>query len=72
MWTTWENIVHHVGNIYKNDIRNKLQNKTRVSIPKSEYTEDVQLKHKHRMELINLKSARLSEAREAKRVMLTQ
>ena len=39
---------------------------------KPEYTEDVQSKNKHRVELLNLQSARLSEAREVNRVILTQ
>ena len=42
---TWENIINHVGNIYGNVISNELQNKTKVSITKHEYTEDVQSKH---------------------------
>ena len=43
---TCENIVHHFGTICRKYIRNKLQNKTKVSIPNPEYTEDVQLNHK--------------------------
>ena len=35
-------------------------------------SEDEKLKHKQRVGLLNLHSARLSESREAKRVMLTQ
>ena len=46
--------------------------KKKVSIPKPEYTEYIHPKHKHRVELIKLQSARLSEARESKKVMLTQ
>ena len=72
MRTTWGNIVHHVWTIYGHDISNKLQNKTELFIPKTEYTEYLQSKHKQRMELLNLHSARLSEAREAKIVVLTQ
>ena len=44
----------------------------RVFIPESEYTEDVQSKHKYHVEILNLQSARISDAKEAKRVMLTQ
>ena len=54
------------------DTSNKLQNKTKVSIPKPEYTEDSQSKYKHRVEPINLQSSRLSEAREANKGMMTQ
>ena len=72
MRTTWGKIVQNVGNIYGHDIRNKLQKKMKVFIPKPEYTENVQSKHKQRMEILNLRSARLSEARESKRVMLNQ
>ena len=49
MRTTWENIVHHARTIYGHDIRNKLNKKTKVSISKPEYTDDVQLKHKQRV-----------------------
>ena len=69
---TWENIVHNVGTIYGHDIRNGMQNKTKVSIPKPDYTEDVQSKHKQRVEVLSLQSVRISEAREANRVMLNQ
>ena len=69
---TWENIVHHVGTIYWHDISNKLQIKTKASIPKTEYTEDVHLKHKKRVEILNIESKRLSESREVRRVMLNQ
>ena len=72
MWATWEKIVHHVGTIYGHDIRNGLHNKKKVSIPKPEYTEDIQFKHKQRVEIINLQSARLSELRELNIVILTQ
>ena len=72
MRTTRENIVHHVGTIYKNDISKKPKNKTKVSISNPEYTEYVQLKQKKFMELLKLQSARLSEARESKKVMLSQ
>ena len=72
MRMTWEMIVHHVRTIYYHNIINELQNKTKVSIPKPKYTEYVQLKHKQRVELLNLQSARLSKEREAKRVMLNQ
>ena len=65
-------IFHHVGAIYGHDISNELQKKINLSIPKPEYTEDVQQKQINNVELINLQSARLSEEREAKRVMLTQ
>ena len=34
MQTTWEKIFHHVGNIYGHNISNKIQYKTKVSIPK--------------------------------------
>ena len=37
--------------------------KTNAYIPNPEYTEDVQSKHKQRVELLNLYSARLSKAR---------
>ena len=30
MRITWENIVHHAGTIYKHDISNKIQDKTKV------------------------------------------
>ena len=72
MRTTWEKIYHHVGTIYGHDTRKELQNKTNVSIPKPEYTEDVQLKHKQIVELLNLQSARLGELSESKIFMLTQ
>ena len=42
-----------------------------VFIPKPEYTEDVQSKHRQRVELINFQSARLNEAREDKRVTMS-
>ena len=45
---------------------------SKVSITKPEYTEDVQLKHKKHVKIINFQSVRLSEEREAKRAMLTQ
>ena len=61
MWMTWENIVHQVNTIYGNGISNKLKNKTKVSIPNPEYTEDVKPKQKQRVELLNLESANLSE-----------
>ena len=54
MQTTSEKIVHPVSNIYGNNTSNKIQNKTRVSIPDPEYTEYVQSKHKQRVELLNL------------------
>ena len=41
MWPTWEKIVHRIGTIYLQDIRNKLQNKKKLSIPDYEYTEYV-------------------------------
>ena len=41
MQTTWENIVHNVGTIYGHYIRNEIQNKMKVFIPKPEYTDDV-------------------------------
>ena len=72
MRTTWDNIVHHVRTIYSHEISNELKIKIKVFIPNTEYTEYVQPKHKHRVELLNLQSERLSEAREAKRVILTQ
>ena len=72
MRTTWEKIVYNVGTIDRQDISNKLQNKTKVSIPKPEYTEYVHSKHRHRVELLNLRSARVSKSREAKRGMLNQ
>ena len=72
MRTTWEKIVHHFGTIYGHEISNKPHNKEKDSIPNTEYTEDVQSKHRQRVELLNLQSERLSEAIEAKRVMLTQ
>ena len=46
--------------------------KKKVSITKPEYTDDVQLKHKKHVKIINFQSVRLSEEREAKRAMLTQ
>ena len=72
MRTAWENIFHHFGTIYGPDIRNEPQNKMRVFIPNPEYTEDIHSKQKRRVEILNLQSARLSEAREAKRSILTQ
>ena len=72
MRTTWENIVHHVGTVYGHYISKTLKNKIKVFIHNPEFTEDVQFKKKLNVELLNLHSARLSEAREAKRVMLTQ
>ena len=72
MRSTWENIVHHISTIYGHNIISELQNKTKVSTFKPEYTEDIQSKHKQRVELLNLQSSRLSEAREAKRAMLTK
>ena len=72
MRTTSYKIVHHVGTVYGHDIRNEVQNRTKVSIPNTEYTEDLQSKHKQRVELLNLQSARLSNAREAKRVVLNK
>ena len=71
MRKTWENIVYHVVTVYVNDIINELQNKTKVSIPKPGYTEYVHLKHKHRVELINLQIARIIESIESNKVMLT-
>ena len=44
--------------------------KKKVYISNPEYTEDVHLKNKHRMELLKPQSARLSESREGKKVML--
>ena len=72
MRTTSYKIVHHVGTVYRHDIKNEVQNRKKVSIPNTEYTEDLQSKHKQRVELLNLQSARLSEAREVKKAMLTQ
>ena len=72
MGTTWENIVHNFGTIYKHKISNKKQTKTKVSISNPKYTEDLQSKTKQRIELLNLQIARLSEEREAKIVMLTE
>ena len=72
MRETWENIVHRVGTIYIHDISNGLQNKIKVFIQKTEYTEAVPSKQKHRVGLINLHISGLSEARAAKRVILTQ
>ena len=69
---TWEKIVHHVVTIYRHDISNKLQNKTKFSIPKPKYTEDVQLKQKQLMELLSIHIARLCEVIEPKAFMLTQ
>ena len=43
MHTTWEKIIHDFGTIYGHDIINEIQSKTKVSILKPEYTEDVQL-----------------------------
>ena len=43
-----------------------------MSICKPEYTEDVQSKYKQCVELLEIHSARLSEAREVKRVMIVQ
>ena len=63
MWTTWEKIVHHAGTIYGHNIRSEMQNKMKVFIPNPEYTEDVQSKHKPRMELLNIQSARLRKER---------
>ena len=53
-------------------MQNKMQNKMKVFIPKTEYSEYVLSKNKQRVELINLQSATLSEAREAKSVIITQ
>ena len=50
IWTSWDKIFHHARTIYGHDISNKLYKKRKVSIPKPEYTEDVQLKHKQRVE----------------------
>ena len=72
MRITWEKIFQHERTIYSHDIRNEMQNKTKVSIPNPEYTEGVQSKHRQRVEMLNLHSDLLSEAREANRVMLTQ
>ena len=72
MRTTWQNIVHHVEIVYGHDISNGMQNKTKFSIPKPEYTKDIHSKCKHRVKLINLHSARISEAMEAKRVVMTR
>ena len=63
MRTTWEKIVHHIGTIYGHNIINEVNNKMKALIPNPEYTEDVQFKHKHRGKILNLQSARLSEAR---------
>ena len=46
--------------------------KTKVTTPKLEYTEDVQSKQKQHVEILNLKSARISEAIKVKKVMMTQ
>ena len=72
MWITWDKKVHHDGTIYGHDINNEMQNKTKVSIPKPEYTEYLQSKHKQCLELLHLKISSLNEASEAKIVMLTQ
>ena len=72
MRITWENIVHHVGTIYRYGISSELQNKTRVSIPKHEYNAYAQSKQKQHVGIPNLQIARLSEAREANIVMLNQ
>ena len=63
MQKTWEKIVHHVGTIYGHEIRNELHKKMKVLISNTEYTENLQLKHKQHGKLLNLQSARLSEAR---------
>ena len=72
MRTTLEKIVQHVVTIYRHDNSNKLQNKTKVSYPTLEYTEDVQSEHKELVELLNLQSEMISEAKNSKRVIMTQ
>ena len=72
MRKTWEKIVQCVVTIYGHYISIKLQNKAKASIPNPEYTGYVKLKQKQHVKLLNLQSARLSEAKKVNKFMLTK
>ena len=41
MWTTWENLLHHVGKIHGHDVSNELHNNKTVVNTKPEHTQNV-------------------------------
>ena len=68
--TTWDKIVHHAGTIYGHDISNELQNRKPVVIDPPEHTDEVLAKHADKEARRLTQQARLSQARELRRLAL--
>ena len=64
MRNTWEKITHHVGTIYGHDISNELQNKTKVTIPKPEHSQEILDRHQDRVTRLQGQNLRLALARD--------